>query len=738
MCSFSSLGLSTEQEIASLAAFAYHWKQQPAKRQSEISILINNNLFNELQDLYSGTNRILDNFISQRIFADITPKILAAARFAIDHKNDSEIAEKLLKSNEWGKWVQTILDNGIQYSRSRKFNEAYECFKIASDTGFSHAQYYLGLCYLRGEGIGMNSEEAIQFLEKAAADRHIDASLFLATRLYQNDEDKRISHLKNAANFYFNEIRDTIQIEGEQGKEGELYKINQMLPYISQQFSLKVKHFNSFQRKELETINSFFESLPKADSPIYNLDLTLGNIEDCFDRGGRDRSSSYLPYSTVLAEIIKRGNPTHGLSLCGQFPWNFSLICHSLKSHQTLVSLDLEFNIHFRYMVENEINQEPSLPKRKREEMLAEWLTHSNSHCLTHLALSSDEGVCIDIICNALLQHPMLQSLSLSPSDSWYDYKDKEAGQDSYSRYEYSYSLYKLISTNSTIKKIVLKSISIDNQNNFASALRQNSLLAKNPTREFPTPGLHALHFIDCFNESPTDIVAALREHPVMQEVVIGCDEGGYLLSQDCISGLFQMPQLQRLTICVGDIIFHDAKTISGHPNLTYLDIEMPLNGPSLYQILRSHSIRHLRIQDSEEYDDGEIFSSLEGNRTLTKLSFETGEGELEFDSPIFLRNALKERRWANIAVAACFMRSNRDSYFKTSILPLLSKIHHFCEEPINDEDFKIDRFVNSRWFNTEILKGIALKSSLESSTSTSGLSSISATKIIKRKFAAD
>ena len=57
--------------------------------------------------------------------------------------------------------------------------EAVKWFRKAADRWHSSAQYNLGVCYLKGDGIEKDKEEAVKWFRKAAENGHKKAKAAL-------------------------------------------------------------------------------------------------------------------------------------------------------------------------------------------------------------------------------------------------------------------------------------------------------------------------------------------------------------------------------------------------------------------------------------------------------------------------------------------------------------------------------------------------------------------------------
>jgi TPR repeat protein len=67
------------------------------------------------------------------------------------------------------------------------FEKAVYWWTKAAEQGHADAQYYLGACYGRGEGVAKDSEKAVYWYTKAAEQGHTEAQYYLGNRYYTGD-----------------------------------------------------------------------------------------------------------------------------------------------------------------------------------------------------------------------------------------------------------------------------------------------------------------------------------------------------------------------------------------------------------------------------------------------------------------------------------------------------------------------------------------------------------------------
>ncbi len=81
----------------------------------------------------------------------------------------------------------------------KNYTEAVKYFKMAAEQDNFHAQYHLGLCYLRGLGVKKDPDEALKYLVKAAEKGHIYAQYELGMLFKDRKEYKEAFKFFNLA-----------------------------------------------------------------------------------------------------------------------------------------------------------------------------------------------------------------------------------------------------------------------------------------------------------------------------------------------------------------------------------------------------------------------------------------------------------------------------------------------------------------------------------------------------------
>lgn len=98
-------------------------------------------------------------------------------------QNDSLAIGWIRKAADGGHVQCQISMGAFYYNGSRGFDadqrEAVKWFLKAARQGDAHAQYLVGRCYARGEGVGQNGEEAFRWLRLAARQGHEEAQELL-------------------------------------------------------------------------------------------------------------------------------------------------------------------------------------------------------------------------------------------------------------------------------------------------------------------------------------------------------------------------------------------------------------------------------------------------------------------------------------------------------------------------------------------------------------------------------
>lgn len=79
------------------------------------------------------------------------------------------------------------------------YKKAFECFYKASEQGDVVSSYYVGLCYLNGNGIEQDEERGLYHLEVASNGNYKDAMFLLASKLEESDPTKALMLLDKCA-----------------------------------------------------------------------------------------------------------------------------------------------------------------------------------------------------------------------------------------------------------------------------------------------------------------------------------------------------------------------------------------------------------------------------------------------------------------------------------------------------------------------------------------------------------
>lgn len=73
---------------------------------------------------------------------------------------------------------------------AKNFIEAISCYQKASNQGYAEAQYNLGVCYYKGEGVVKDIKKAVYWYEKAAAQGVDDAKKGVVRCQNYSDNEK--------------------------------------------------------------------------------------------------------------------------------------------------------------------------------------------------------------------------------------------------------------------------------------------------------------------------------------------------------------------------------------------------------------------------------------------------------------------------------------------------------------------------------------------------------------------
>ncbi|KAM9850303.1 death ligand signal enhancer isoform 2-T2 [Aulostomus maculatus] len=103
--------------------------------------------------------------------------------------------------------IPVILNNiGLRAAKNGNYVEAFCCFLVAAQRGYSKAQFNTGVCYETGRGEQKDKEKALFYYQQAAAGGHVQAQyryakLLLTSKGHQSVEElnRAISHLEQAS-----------------------------------------------------------------------------------------------------------------------------------------------------------------------------------------------------------------------------------------------------------------------------------------------------------------------------------------------------------------------------------------------------------------------------------------------------------------------------------------------------------------------------------------------------------
>ena len=105
-------------------------------------------------------------------------EIFQKGKVAYDNKNYAEAVKWYTKAAEQG-YAQAQYDLGLCYDKgqgvTQDYTEAVKWYRKAAEQGHAEAQYYLGDCYRWGRAVKKDETEAVKWYRKAAEQGHSDA-----------------------------------------------------------------------------------------------------------------------------------------------------------------------------------------------------------------------------------------------------------------------------------------------------------------------------------------------------------------------------------------------------------------------------------------------------------------------------------------------------------------------------------------------------------------------------------
>ncbi|XP_011608983.2 death ligand signal enhancer [Takifugu rubripes] len=122
--------------------------------------------------------------------------------------NEEKLAGAALNLEQVGDTSVPVILNiiGLENAKRGNYEEAFICFKAASEQGYSKAQFNVGVCYEKGRGVHKDREKALHHYWQAAAGGHRQAQyrhakLILSSRGQQSAEELNtaISFLEQSA-----------------------------------------------------------------------------------------------------------------------------------------------------------------------------------------------------------------------------------------------------------------------------------------------------------------------------------------------------------------------------------------------------------------------------------------------------------------------------------------------------------------------------------------------------------
>ena len=77
------------------------------------------------------------------------------------------------------KKIEGWYNKGVEFYEQSNYAEAVKWFRKAAEQGHADAQYHLGWCYRKGEGVPQDTAEAVKWWRKAARQGNFRAQYWL-------------------------------------------------------------------------------------------------------------------------------------------------------------------------------------------------------------------------------------------------------------------------------------------------------------------------------------------------------------------------------------------------------------------------------------------------------------------------------------------------------------------------------------------------------------------------------
>lgn len=121
--------------------------------------------------------------VPARIKAAALPLLLSIACFLpVQAESDSSL---------FGTEAERLVSRGLRHYNNQDYGAAFRCFRQAAETGDAYAQYNLGLCYHKGEGVEKNLREAKKWYRKAADQGYVYAQYCLAELRHRGEDGEK-------------------------------------------------------------------------------------------------------------------------------------------------------------------------------------------------------------------------------------------------------------------------------------------------------------------------------------------------------------------------------------------------------------------------------------------------------------------------------------------------------------------------------------------------------------------
>ena len=145
-----------------------------------------------------GSTPMLHSRILHRTFIFSLAVILTAFVFTaygeVDEKTEAKDTEKTETAD-----MEDLREAKAAYSIN-DYDFAVRHFALAAEQGNAEAQFYLGTCYYKGEGVEQNYSEAVKWFRKAA-DQGVASAQYLLGFYYECGKGVE-QDLKEAKNWY--------------------------------------------------------------------------------------------------------------------------------------------------------------------------------------------------------------------------------------------------------------------------------------------------------------------------------------------------------------------------------------------------------------------------------------------------------------------------------------------------------------------------------------------------------